>query len=367
MERPGRPLEGTAMENVSLLEQRLQAAIAAVHPADAGRTASAKAHWDAVAKPLHGLGLLEDVLARMAGVAPLRREYKKCIVSFCADNGVVAQGVTQTGSEVTALVAGNMLTGRASVCCMSQVAGARVLPVDAGMLVEVPGMHSIKVARGTKDLSQEPAMSRQECLSVLLAGMDLAGALAKEGYTLLAAGEMGIGNTTTTSAVAATLLGRPAVEMTGKGAGLSDEGLHRKIAVIDAAVALHRPDPTDPVDVIAKVGGFDIAAMAGFYLGCALHETPAVMDGFISTVAALAAVRLCPAVRDALVASHLSAEPGAGHVMEALELTPLLRLGMALGEGTGAASVMPLIDMALRVYFDMPSFDGIGIDAYQPL
>ncbi len=354
------------MDQITNLEQRLQAAITAVRPADADRIAKAKAHWDAVAKPLHGLGLLEDVLARMAGVAPLRREYRKCVVAFCADNGVVAQGVTQTDSGVTAIVAGNMLTGQASVCCMSRVTGAEVLPIDAGMLTEVPGMRSIKTARGTKDLSLEPAMTREECLAVLLAGMDLAGELAEKGYTLLAAGEMGIGNTTTTSAVAAALLGRPAVEMTGKGAGLSNEGLAKKIVVIDRAIALHRPDPTDPVDVIAKVGGFDIAAMAGFYLGCALHRVPAIMDGFISTAAALAAVRLCPAVRDALTASHLSAEPGAGHVMETLELTPLLKLGMALGEGTGAASVMPLIDMALRVYFDMPSFDGIGIDAYQP-
>ena len=355
------------MENETTLQRRLQAAIEEVPPADEGRIKEAKSHWDAIAKPLHGLGLLEDVISRMAGVAPLYREYKKCIVSFCADNGVVAQGVTQTDSGVTAIVAGNMLAGKASVCCMSRVARAETLPIDAGMLTEVEGLRSIKAARGTRDLSREPAMTRRECLSVLLAGMDLAGELAEKGYTLLAAGEMGIGNTATTSAVAAALLGRPAGEMTGKGAGLSDAGLAKKIAVIDAAIALHRPDPADPVDVISKVGGFDIAAMTGFYLGCALHRVPAIMDGFISTAAALAAVRLCPAVRDALTASHLSAEPGAGYVMESLGLTPLLRLGMALGEGTGAASVMPLIDMALRVYFDMPSFDGIGIDAYQPL
>ena len=354
------------MEEETILQRRLQAAIAAVRPADKAEISKAKAHWDAVAKPLHGLGQLEDVLARMAGVSPLRREYKKCVASFCADNGVVAQGVTQTGSEVTAIVAGNMLAGKASVCCMGRVTGADVIPVDAGMLTEVPGLRSIKVARGTEDLSQAPAMTRRQCLAVLLAGMDLAGELAENGYTLLAAGEMGIGNTTTSSAVAAALLGRPAAEMTGRGAGLSDKGLEKKIRVIDAAIALHKPDPGDPVDVLAKVGGYDIAAMAGFYLGCALHRTPAVMDGFISTVAALAAVRLCPNVRDALTASHLSAEPGAGYVMEALGLTPLLKLGMALGEGTGAVSAMPLIDMALRVYFDMPSFDGIGIDAYQP-
>ena len=348
------------------LDIRLREALGAVRPADRERVEAARRHWDAVAKPLHGLGQLENVVSRLAGVAPLRRDLRKCVAAFCADNGVVAEGVTQTDSGVTAVVAGNMLTGAASVCCMGRVAGAAVLPVDAGMLTEVPGMRSIKVSRGTANLAGEPAMTRRQCLAVLLAGLELAGELAEE-FDILAAGEMGIGNTTTSSAVAAALLERPAAEMTGKGAGLSDEGLRRKIEVIDRALARHRPEPGDPVDVISKVGGYDIAAMTGFYLGCALHRVPAVMDGFISTVAALAAVRLCPAAGDALIASHLSAEPGAGHVMEALGLRPLLRLGMALGEGTGAVSVMPLIDMALRVYFDMPSFDNAGIEAYQPL
>ena len=354
------------MEDLEILEGRLARALAAIRPMDQEGPAAARRHWDAVAKPLNGLGQLEEVIARMAGTAPLKREVRKCVVPFCADNGVVAEGVTQTDSSVTAVVAGNMLTGAASVCCMGRVAGAAVLPVDAGMLTEVPGMRSIKVSRGTANLAGEPAMTRRQCLAVLLAGLELAGELAEE-FDILAAGEMGIGNTTTSSAVAAALLERPASEMTGKGAGLSDEGLRRKIEVIDRALARHRPEPGDPVDVISKVGGYDIAAMTGFYLGCALHRVPAVMDGFISTVAALAAVRLCPAAGDALIASHLSAEPGAGHVMEALGLRPLLRLGMALGEGTGAVSVMPLIDMALRVYFDMPRFDNAGIEAYQPL
>ena len=354
------------MEDLEILEGRLARALAAIRPMDQEGPAAARRHWDAVAKPLNGLGQLEEVIARMAGTAPLKREVRKCVVPFCADNGVVAEGVTQTDSSVTAVVAGNMLTGAASVCCMGRVAGAAVLPVDAGMLTEVPGMRSIKVSRGTANLAGEPAMTRRQCLAVLLAGLELAGELAEE-FDILAAGEMGIGNTTTSSAVAAALLERPAAEMTGKGAGLSDEGLRRKIEVIDRALARHRPEPGDPVDVISKVGGYDIAAMTGFYLGCALHRVPAVMDGFISTVAALAAVRLCPAAGDALIASHLSAEPGAGPGMEALGLRPLLRLGRALGEGTGAVSVMPLIDMALRVYFDMPSFDNAGIEAYQPL
>lgn len=348
-------------------EQRLHEALADIRGADTERAAQALRHWDAVAKPLHGLGELEGLIARMAGVSPLKRDLKKAVAAFCADNGVVAQGVTQTDSSVTAVVAGNMLTGQSSVCCMARVAGADVFPIDAGMLTEIPGLRSIKTARGTRDLSREPAMERWQAVQALLDGMSIAGELAGEGYTLLAAGEMGIGNTTTTSAVAAALLGRPAAEMTGKGAGLSNQGLARKIQVIDSALALHRPDPADPIDVLSKVGGFDIAAMAGFYLGCALHRIPVVLDGYISNAAALAAVRLCPAAADALLPSHLSAEPGAALVMEALGLWPPLRLGMALGEGTGAVSLMPLIDMALRVYFDMPSFDDTGIEAYKPL
>ena len=355
------------MKELAVLEAELRQALADIRPGDKGEEEKALRHWDAVAKPLHGLGQLEGVVARMAAVAPLRRDYRKCVAAFCADNGVVAEGVTQTDSSVTAVVAKNMLTGDSSVCCMGRVTGADVVPVDAGMITEVPGMKCIKVARGTKNLAKEPAMTRQEALSVLLGGMEVSRGLRDQGYTLLAAGEMGIGNTTTTSAVAAALLGRPAVEMTGKGAGLSNEGLQKKIAVIDSAIALHKPDPADPVDVLSKVGGFDIAAMVGFYLGCARYRVPAIMDGYISILAALVAVRLCPAARDALIPSHLSAEPGAGYVMEALGLPPLLRLGMALGEGTGAVSAMPLIDMALRVYFDMPSFDGIGIEAYKPL
>ena len=283
------------MKDLTVLEEELRAALADIRPGDKTEEERALRHWDAVAKPLHGLGQLEGVIARMAAVAPLRRYYRKCVAAFCADNGVVAEGVTQTDSGVTAVVAKNMLTGDSSVCCMGRVTRADVVPVDAGMLTEVPGMRTIKVARGTKNLAHAPAMTRQEALSVLLGGMDIARELREQGYTLLAAGEMGIGNTTTTSAVAAALLGRPAAEMTGKGAGLSNEGLQRKIAVIDRAIALHQPDPKDPVDVLSKVGGFDIAAMTGFYLGCARYRVPAIMDGYISTVAALVAVRLCPA------------------------------------------------------------------------
>lgn len=347
-------------------QAELLEALAQIRPADPKAKAAALRHWDAVAKPLHGLGLLEDVVARMAAIAPLRRDNKKAVAVFCADNGVVAQGVTQTDSSITAVVAGNMLRHSTSVCCMARAADADVYPLDAGMVTEVEGLPSIKVRRGTRDLSKEPAMTRDEAATLLLSGMEVARRLADMGYTLLAAGEMGIGNTTTSSAVASALLGKPAAFMTGRGAGLSDSGLQRKIQVIDDAIRELRPDPADPLDVLAKVGGYDIAGMAGFYLGCAQARVPVILDGFIANVAALVAVRLCPAALDAMLPSHLSEEPGAAAVMDALGLKPLMRLGMGLGEGTGAVTAMPLIDMALRVYFDMPSFDGMGIDAYVP-
>lgn len=353
--------------------ETVQQLLAAITPDPREEEARQAAHrqWASIAKPLDSLGLLETAVEDIAALTLDHRVdlSRRSLLLLCADNGVLAQGVAQSGHEVTAAVARNAGANRSSVCKMAAVAGCRVVPVDMGMKEPgpIPGVLDRRLGDGTGDITQGPAMTRAQAERAILTGAELALEQKAAGVGLLATGEMGIGNTTTSSAVAAALLERPASEMTGKGAGLSDEGLRRKIEVIDRALARHRPDPGDPVDVISKVGGYDIAAMTGFYLGCALHRVPAVMDGFISTVAALAAVRLCPAAGDALIASHLSAEPGAGHVMEALGLRPLLRLGMALGEGTGAVSVMPLIDMALRVYFDMPSFDNAGIEAYQPL
>lgn len=353
------------MEELEILEGRLARALAAIRPMDQEGPAAARRHWDAVAKPLHGLGQLENVVSRLAGVAPLRRDLRKCVAAFCADNGVVAEGVTQTDSSVTAVVAGNMLTGAASVCCMGAVAGADVIPVDAGMLTDVPGMRSIKVSRGTKNLAREPAMTREECLTVLLAGMELAGDLAEK-RDLLAAGEMGIGNTTTSSAVACALLDRPVEEMTGRGAGLSDEGLGRKLRAVETALSVNRPDPADPIDVLAKAGGFDIAGMCGVFLGGAAGRVPVLMDGFISTVAALCALRLCPGAGKAMLASHVSAEPAGHRILDALGKRPLITAGMRLGEGTGAVAAIPLLDMALALYSDGTTFDSTGIEAYTP-
>lgn len=327
--------------------------------------------WDSIAKPLHGLGLLEDAICRIAGAQGTAqvRIQRRALAVFCADNGVVREGVTQTGSEVTALVAGNLCHGATSVSKMAQVANVDVYPVDMGMNtpVEEPGMIDCAVARGTQNLARGPAMTRAQAVLALERGISLACRLAKEGYWIFATGEMGIGNTTTSSAMASVLLCRPVEEMTGRGAGLSSEGLCRKISVIEQAIRLNRPNRRDPLDVLAKLGGFDIAGMAGFALGAAACGVPVVVDGFISSVAALTAVRLCPAAQGYLLASHVSGEPAGKLVLDALELSPIITAGMHLGEGTGAVSLFPLLDMALAVYEGMSTFEDIELEEYRPL
>jgi len=223
-----------------------------------------------------------------------------------------------------------------------------------------------RVGNGTGDITLGPAMTGEQAEQAVLTGVALARELKEQGVGLLATGEMGIGNTTTSSAVACVLLDRPVQEMTGRGAGLSDEGLRRKIRAIETAIELNRPDPADPLDVLAKVGGFDIAGMCGIFLGGALYRVPVMMDGFISTVAALCALRLCPGAGKAMFASHVSAEPAGRLILDALGKGPLITAGMRLGEGTGAVAAIPLLDMALSLYADGTTFDGTGIEAYTP-
>ena len=348
----------------------LDQVIAGITPADTAAMERAKARWDSIAKPLGSLGALEEAVIRIAGMTGSADVdiSKRAVVVMCADNGVVAQGVTQTGQEVTAIVAENMSTGDTSVCAMARSAGAEVVPVDIGTAVPLTGARIVQrcVRRGTADMTQGPAMSRGEAVQAVLTGVETARELCAGGVRLLATGEMGIGNTTTASAVASVLLGRAPVEMTGRGAGLSDEGLRRKVAAIERAVALSRPAADDPLDVLAKVGGFDIAGMCGVFLGGAACRVPVLADGFISAVAALCAVRLCPAAAKAVLASHVSAEPAGMLLLDALRKKPLITAGMCLGEGTGAVAAMPLLDMARAVYMDCYTFEEGGIEAYTP-
>ena len=295
--------------------ETIREVLAAIGPDPREDEARRAAHrrWASIAKPLGSLGLLETAVEDIAALT-LNHNIdlsRRSLLLLCADNGVVDQGVTQTDYTVTAAVARNAGENRSSVCKMAAVAHCRVVPVDMGMRDpgEIPGVLDRRVGNGTGDITRGPAMSREQAERAILTGVELALEQRERGVRLLATGEMGIGNTTTSSAMACVLLDRPAEELTGRGAGLSDEGLRRKLRAVRTAIAENRPNPSDPIDVLAKVGGFDIAGMCGVFLGGALYRVPVLMDGFISTVAALCALRLCPGAGKAMLASHVSAEP----------------------------------------------------------
>lgn len=342
-----------------------------IRPADNASMERAKQRWMTVGKPLFSLGKLEDVVIRIAGMKrrPVYQLEKKGLVIFCADNGVVQEGVTQTGQEVTAIVAENFTKNAASVCMMSKVAGVDVFPVDIGMIRDVPAVTrpEYKVAYGTRDMAQGPAMTREQAEQAVLTGIRIAGELVEKGYDILATGEMGIGNTTTSSAVVSVLLGKDPEEVTGRGAGLSTEGLCRKVEVIREAIRINAPDQTDVLDVLAKVGGYDIAGLTGVFLGGAVYGIPIVIDGFISSAAALCAARMEPDTLGYMIASHRSGEPAGGMVLDALGLSPFLDCNMSLGEGSGAVAAMPLLDMGLSVYLEMSTFEEIQVEQYQEL
>ena len=350
------------MELCKLLEQ--------IGPPDEAARAAARERWNSRAKPLGSLGLLETAIediAALTGSADVALASKALLV-LCADNGVVRRGVSQSGSEVTAAVARQLAQGRTSACRMAEVAGCRVVPVDMGILDFSPcaGVLDRRIGNGTADFTQGPAMAREQAERAILTGIELVRDEAARGTRLLAAGEMGIGNTTTASAVTSVLLERSAQDVTGRGAGLSDEALARKIRAIRLGVSTNRPSPWDAVDVLAKVGGFDLAGMCGVFLGGALYRVPVLIDGFPSAVAALCAQRICPDAGKAMLSSHASAEPAGAAVLKALGKKPLITAGLRLGEGSGAVAAMPLLDMALAVYRDAYTFAEGGIEPYTP-
>lgn len=336
---------------------------------DAARECESR--WSRIAKPLGSLGLLESCVIQIAGLTGnVQYELnKRAVVVMCADNGVVAQGVTQTGSEVTAVVAGNITTGDASVCKMARIARADVIAVDMGINTDLrlPKLLTRRIAAGTNDISTGPAMTREQAAASVNHGVEMVKSLKESGYNIILTGEMGIGNTTTSSATASVLLSCEPEIVTGRGAGLSSGGLNRKIEVIKRAIAVNKPDPGDALDVLAKLGGFDIAGITGLFIGGALYRVPVLVDGLISAVAALVALRIFPRASHAMLASHVSAEPAGKMLLDALKLAPLITAGMYLGEGSGAVAALPLLDMAYAVYNEMPTFDEIKIDSYIPL
>lgn len=355
------------MQEVSRMT--LEETIRKIRPVDAAAMAAAKQHWDGLGKPLGSLGRLEKALIRIAGIQRTGDVHidRKALVIMCADNGVVEEGVTQCGQEVTATVAENFLDEKSCVAIMCRRAGTKICPVDIGMAVDTPRVEKRKIAYGTKNMAKEPAMTREQAIAAIEVGIAKAEELHAQGYEMLATGEMGIGNTTTSSAMTAVYLGLDVETVTGRGAGLSSHGLQRKIYAIKQAIAVNQPDPEDPLDVLAKVGGLDIAGMCGLFLGGAAQQMPVVMDGFISQVAALTAVRLVPECADYILASHVSEEPGANILLKALEKDAFLTCGMRLGEGSGAVALFPILDFASDIYHKMSTFVQADIVEYQPL
>ncbi len=354
------------MEQMDItLEQVLQGITAR----DEAAVQECQRRWDGIAKPLHSLGWMEEAVARIAGAQHSSEVVteKKILVVMCADNGVVEEGVTQTGQEVTAIVAENFLDEKSCAAIICRMTGATILPIDIGMAVDTPRVEKRKIAYGTKNFAKERAMTREQAVRALETGIRLVGERKKEGYRIFATGEMGIGNTTTSSAVASALLQVPAEEMTGRGAGLSSSGLQKKISVIESAIQRWQLNEADPLTVLASVGGFDIAGMAGVFLGGAYYHVPVLIDGFISSAAALLAARLCPAACGYMIATHVSKEPAARRILKELALTPALDAGMCLGEGSGAAAAFPLLDMGAEIYHSMSTFEQIHVEAYQEL
>lgn len=356
------------------MNEELKDYLSAIQQPDKKAMETARLRWAHVAKPLNSLGVLEDDIVKIAGIREnsLVTLKKRGLLILCADNGIVEEGVTQTGMEVTAVVAENMTRGNSSVCIMAKRAGVDVFPVDMGVARDLESgstypLINRKIAYGTKNFSKTNAMTRNEAVQAIITGIQLMGELSEKGYDLAATGEMGIGNTTTSSAVAALLLKQDPTGLTGRGAGLNDAGLIKKRKVIQEAVARYSPNCQDEIDILSAVGGFDLAGMTGIFLGGAIYRIPVLLDGFISAVAALLAERIYPGCRDFMIASHVSAEPAGRILLEELELPPLIQAGMCLGEGTGAIAAVPLLQMAADVYSTMSSFEDIEIEAYKPM
>jgi nicotinate-nucleotide--dimethylbenzimidazole phosphoribosyltransferase len=358
----------------------LEAVIDAIGPLGAGAMAEASAHLDRLTKPPGSLGRLEEIVVRLAGITgdPRAAVERRAIIVAAADHGVTAQGVSAYPSAVTAQMVANFVAGGAAINALAAAVGTEVTVLDVGVAASIPTVPlasagagasggssarlvEARVRSGTRDMTREPAMTPDEVAAAIDHGLTAAAAAAADGVHLLGVGEMGIGNTTAASAVVAALTGLPPAAVTGRGTGIDDAGQARKVAAIEAALARHRPDPGDPLAVLAAVGGLEIAALVGVVLGAAAAPVPLVLDGFITGAAALVAARLAPSVRERAFAGHRSVEPGHAVVLRELGLRPLLDLDLRLGEGTGAALAMSVIVAAVRARDEMATFDAAGV------
>ncbi|MDE6036394.1 MAG: nicotinate-nucleotide--dimethylbenzimidazole phosphoribosyltransferase [Ruminococcus sp.] len=330
-----------------------------------------KKRWDSIAKPLGSFGLLEDFVRKIASIqgTPDVDISKRAVVVMCADNGVVSEGVTQTGCDVTAKSTVAIAGGRSNINALANTYGAEVFAVDVGIKSDVKSPHVInrKISYGTQNIAEKPAMSTAQAIQAVRTGMDIVRELKSKGFKIIVTGEMGIGNTTTASTLSAVLLGEPVEAVTGRGAGLTAESLERKISVIKRALVVNKPDKNEPLELLAKVGGYDIAGMTGLFLGGAYYGVPVVIDGVISAVSAVIACRMNPLCVDYMLAGHVSAEPAGKKLLESLGLKAVINAGLRLGEGTGGIMLLPLLDGALSLYRNAHKFAEIGIERYVEL
>jgi nicotinate-nucleotide--dimethylbenzimidazole phosphoribosyltransferase len=335
--------------------------IESIVPLDKEAIAQARTRQETLTKPPGSLGRLEELSVQLAGIQgrPLPYIKNKAIMVMAGDHGVVAEKIGNWPQEVTAQMVANFLRGGAGINVIARQVDARVIIVDMGIATDMkpqPDLISRKIGYGTNNIALGPAMTEEHAVSSIEAGIEMVATEAAKGLDIIGTGDMGIGNTTASSAICAVMTGRPAAEVTGRGTGLTDEQLRYKITVIEQALAVNRPERTKPLEVLAKVGGFEIGGLAGVMLGAAARQVPVVIDGFISGAAALIASAMSSRCKDYLIAAHLSAEPGHKVLLEHLGLKPLLSLDMRLGEGTGAALGIFLAETATRILAEMATF-----------
>ncbi|MEL7567432.1 MAG: nicotinate-nucleotide--dimethylbenzimidazole phosphoribosyltransferase [Dehalobacterium sp.] len=337
-----------------------QAIVEGIKPLDQKAMKEAKTRMDDLIKPIGSLGRLEDIAIQLAGITGKVKNKieKECTVVMSADNGVMDEGVSAAPQVVTLIQTGNMFKGICGINVLSKVAAADIRVVDIGINgeIDIPGLIQKKIRKGTSNMAKGPAMSRDEAIQGIETGIEIVNQLVEEGYNLLGTGEMGIGNTSTSSAVLMCFSGCSVEVAVGKGAGLTEEDFAKKKKVIETALKVNNPDLNDPIDVIAKVGGFDIAGLVGCYLAAAYHRVPIVIDGFISGVAALTAYRINPLTKGYMIPSHASAEPGYDYMIKQIGLEPILLLKMRLGEGSGCPLAFNVIESATAVMNHMATF-----------
>jgi len=345
---------------------QIEEVITNIQPLDEYAMRAARARQDTLTKPRGSLGRLEELSIQLAGIKadPFPSVKRKAIIVMAADHGVALEGVSAYPSDVTAQMVLNFLRGGAAINVLARQADARVTVVDIGVAADfepMPGLIRHKVMYGTRNLAHGPAMTREDAEQAIQVGVDVFNEEAARGLDMIATGDMGIGNTTPSSAIAATMTDLPAAQVVGRGTGIDDQGLERKIRVIEQALAVNQPNKEDPMDILHKVGGLEIAGLAGVMIAAASQRVPVVVDGFISTAAAMIAVALAPRVRDYLISAHQSVEIGHQAMLKHLNLNPLLDLNLRLGEGTGAVLAFHLIEASARILCEMATFNEAGV------